>query len=286
MSFQEVSLSELTLSSRPLFIVSDGTGETAQQVIQAVLTQYENLDIRVVRYKRVLKVTQVDAILDEARIQNAALLYTFVSSDLRVAMKKGIQERSLDAVDVLGPVLELFGRTFEDLPSQTPGLLHEVNEKYFRRIEAMEFAVKQDDGSSPENLKKSDLILVGVSRTSKTPLSIFLSHKGWKVANVPLVYGIEPPQELFEVDQNRIVALIIQSDALAEIRRQRLVRMGKNPLGDYASMDHIQREIEWSRQVFSRNRLWPVFDVTGKALEETASEIERRMRKRVKKKDS
>jgi regulator of PEP synthase PpsR (kinase-PPPase family) len=139
----------------------------------------------------------------------------------------------------------------------------------------MEFSVKQDDGANPDNLHRADIVLVGVSRTSKTPLSIFLSHRGWKVANVPLIRGIEPPEALFQVEQGKIIALTIDPEALAKIRRERLVRMGRDPTGEYASLQHIRDEIEWARQLFSRNRRWPMFDVTGKALEETASEIEK-----------
>jgi ELWxxDGT repeat protein len=134
-------------------------------------------------------------------------------------------------------------------------------------------------GSNPDNLHRADIVLVGGSRTSKTPLSIYLSHKGWKVANLPLVRGIEPPKFLYEIDQKKIVGLTIDPEALAKIRRERLVRMGREPTGDYASLQSIREEIEWAREIFSRNRRWPIFDVTNKALEETASEIEKRFSK-------
>jgi hypothetical protein len=273
---------EKTNSNIPLFVVSDGTGETAEKIISAVLTQYKSLNVRVVRYKTVRTNDQVEAILEEASIQKAALIYTVVDPNVRVAILEGVKKFKIKAVDVLGPVLDTMSQVYEAKPSFTPGLLHQVDESYYRRIDAMEFAVKQDDGSSPENLRAADIVLVGVSRTSKTPLSIFLSHKGWKVANVPLVYGIQPPQELFSINQNRVVGLIIDPEALAQIRKERLARMGSDPMDEYASIKKIRDEIEWSRQLFSRNRRWPTFDVTNKALEETASEIERRMRTRLK----
>lgn len=272
---------EPTNTSLPLFVLSDGTGETVDNLVQAILVQYGNLKIEIFRYKMVRTEKQALAILDEAKLRSAPLVYTVVAPEVRVALFEGVKRLELKAVDVLGDTLDLISKVYNAKPSLTPGLLHQVNEKYFRRIEAIEFTVKQDDGSLPENLRNADLVLVGVSRTSKTPLSVFLSHKGYKVANVPLVMGIDPPKELFEIDQNRIVALTIDPEALVKIRRERLVRMGRDPVGDYASTAHVREEIEWAHRLFTRNKRWPVFEVSNKALEETAAEIERRMKKRL-----
>ena len=272
---------EPTNTTLPLFVLSDGTGETVENLVNAILTQYGNLKIEIFRYKTVRSVAQARAILEEAKLRNAPLVYTVVVPEVRVALSEGVKELGIKAVDVLGATLDLISKVYNAKPSFTPGLLHEVNEKYFRRIEAIEFTVKQDDGSLPENLRNADLVLVGISRTSKTPLSVFLSHKGYKVANVPLVMGIDPPKELFEIDQNRIVALTIETETLVKIRRERLVRMGRDPVGDYASLAHVREEIEWAHRLFARNKRWPVFEVSNKALEETAAEIERRMKKRL-----
>lgn len=258
-----------------IFLLSDGTGETGDSIIRATMTQYEDPNFQVIRYKSLRSKEQVDAILEEAEQQKAMVVFTAVSAEVREAIIQGVIDRKIEAVDLLGPVLERFSRAFDLKPASKPGLLHAVNENYFKRIEAMEFSVKQDDGAHPENLAAADIVLVGVSRTSKTPLSIYLSHKGWKVANVPLIKGIDPPESLFKVEQSKIIALIIDPESLSKIRRERLVRMGRDPTGDYASIQHIREEIEWSRQLFSRNRRWPVFNVTNKALEETATEIER-----------
>jgi regulator of PEP synthase PpsR (kinase-PPPase family) len=266
-----------------LFLVSDGTGETVESIVHATLTQYSrDQNIKTMRYKSVRTKDQVDAILEEAVQKGAAVIYTCVSPVVREAIKKKTEEMNILSVDLLGPMLEVMNRFLGTQPSLTPGLLHEINDKYFRRIEAMEFVVKQDDGSNPENLQQADLVLVGVSRTSKTPLSIYLSHKGYKVANVPLVKGISPPEELFKIDQGKIVALTIDPEALMKIRKERLSRMGRDPASEYASIQHIREELEWAREIFQRHRRWPLFDVTNKALEETASEIERLMRTRLK----
>jgi regulator of PEP synthase PpsR (kinase-PPPase family) len=265
-------------ASRPLvlFAMSDGTGETVERTARAALTQFDAKNVKIVRYKSIRSKDQVDAIVEEAQIRGAAVMFTVVSHEVRHWIKGACENLKVPAVDLMGPLMDLLSRYLEEVPTEKPGLLHEVNEQYFKRIEAMEFTVKHDDGSNPDNLHRADIVLVGVSRTSKTPLSIYLSHKGWKVANLPLVRGIEPPKFLFEIDQKKIVGLTIDPEALARIRRERLVRMGREPTGEYASLQSIREEIEWAREIFARNRRWPIFDVTNKALEETASEIEKR----------
>lgn len=258
-----------------IFIMSDGTGETVEKMLRATLTQFKSQNVRVVRYKSIRARAQVEAIIDEAARQKVVVVYTAVSDEVRNAIKEITAKLGVPSVDLLGDLMDMLSRFLETAPSAVPGLLHEVNEEYFRRIEAMEFTVRHDDGGNPDGLHRADVVLVGISRTSKTPLSIYLSHRGWKVANCPLVRGIDPPQTLGEIDQTKIVALTIDPHALAKIRRERLLRMGRDPTGDYASLSHIVDEIEWAKSIYSRNRRWPVFDVTNKALEETASEIER-----------
>jgi regulator of PEP synthase PpsR (kinase-PPPase family) len=152
------------------------------------------------------------------------------------------------------------------------GILRTVNESYFKRIEAIEFTVKHDDGKETRDLDQADIILVGISRTSKTPLSIFMSHKGWKVANVPLVVGATIPEELFAVDQRKVVGLTIDPSKLSKIRENRLQKLG-DAAGDYASMAKIHQELDFANDLFKKNKRWPVFDVSERALEETASEI-------------
>ena len=179
-------------------------------------------------------------------------------------------------MDLLGPLLQTLD-TYLGVSTTTPtaGLLRVVDEQYYRRIEAIEYTVKHDDGKSLSALDKADIILVGISRTSKTPLSIFLSHKGWKVANIPLVLDTPPPEALFKVDQRKIVGLIIDIDSLQRIRKNRLEKFNQDPGGEYSSLSYIVREIEFAHELFKQNRRWPVFNVTDRALEETATEITR-----------
>ncbi|MBM4315937.1 MAG: kinase/pyrophosphorylase [Deltaproteobacteria bacterium] len=258
-----------------IYVISDGTGETADQMIKAALLQYVREGLKIVRFKNIRTEIQVRSIFEEAHSVNAIVVYTVVSDNLRIFIDSISQQTGVAAVDLLGPLLEKLSQHLKRNPESQPGLFHQVNENYFKRIEAIEFTVKHDDGKYADSLDRADIILVGLSRTSKTPLSVYLSYKGWKVANVPLVKDIEPPVELFQTDQRKIVGLLIEPETLVRIRRERLVRMGEHPSGDYANLNFVIEEIEFCKQIYRKNRRWPVFDITGKALEETASEVER-----------
>ncbi|MSP19847.1 MAG: kinase/pyrophosphorylase [Bdellovibrionales bacterium] len=265
----------MTENELTIFLISDGTGETADQMIKAALVQYMRTGLKIIRYKNIRTEIQVRSIFEEAHAIKAIIVYTVVSETLRKFIDVTSQQTGVSIVDLLGPLLEKLSVHLKRDPQSQPGLFHQVNENYFKRIEAIEFTVKHDDGKYADSLDRADIVLVGLSRTSKTPLSIFLSYKGWKVANVPLVKDIIPPIELFQTDQRKVVALVIDPETLVKIRRERLVKMGENPGGDYASLNHVIAEIEFCKELYRKNRRWPIFDITGKALEETASEVER-----------
>jgi regulator of PEP synthase PpsR (kinase-PPPase family) len=260
-------------SQNTIYILSDGTGETAASMVRAALVQYHDHEVNIVRCKNVRSDAQVETILDEAAEKRGFIVYTVVSLNLRIKLQELAVKKNVLAVDLLGPLLSGLDQYFEVTSSHPEaGLLRSVNENYFKRIEAIEYTVKQDDGKELRYLDQADIVLVGISRTSKTPLSIFLSHKGWKVANIPLVLGVQPPEELFKVDQRKVVGLTIDVEKLARIRRNRLDKFGDSA-GEYAAISHIQREIDYSMELFKKNKRWPVFDVTERALEETAAEI-------------
>ena len=261
-----------------IFVLSDGTGETADQMIKAALVQYVRGSLKIVRYKNVRTESQVSSIFEEAHNLRALVVYTVVSEVLRVFIQKLSVQSGSASVDLLGPLLNILSVHLKKDPHSQPGLFHQVNEYYFKRIEAIEFTVKHDDGRYTDNLGMADIILVGLSRTSKTPLSVYLSYKGWKVANVPLVKDIPLPPRLFEVDQRKIIGLTIDPESLSRIRRERLIKMGEDGNGEYANFDRVVEEVEWCKDVFRKNRRWPVFDVTEKALEETAAEVEKVIR--------
>jgi [pyruvate, water dikinase]-phosphate phosphotransferase / [pyruvate, water dikinase] kinase len=258
-----------------IYIVSDGTGETAATMIRAAIVQYAQKDIQIVRCKNVRTEAQIDSVIDEAAEAEAIVIHTVVSPALRTRIAETAASKNLKQVDLLGPLLNGLDLYFDMHSEAQAGILRSVDTRYFKRIEAIEYTVKHDDGKSLTHLDEADIILVGISRTSKTPLSIFLSHKGWKVANIPLVIDTPLPEELFKVDQRKIVGLIIDADSLSRIRRNRLEKFGQDPGGEYARMSYIDREIQYAQEIFRKNRKWPVFNVTERALEETATEITR-----------
>ncbi|MBY0369960.1 kinase/pyrophosphorylase [bacterium] len=261
-----------------IMVVSDGTGETAEQIVQAALVQYAREGIQIERQKNIRTEAQLAPLLEKAASSKAVLVYTLVSDELRAFLASKASILGIASVDLLGPLMSLFSKSLRKDLASRPGLFHQVNDYYFKRIEAIEFTVKHDDGRYADNLENADIILVGLSRTSKTPLSVYLSYKGWKVANVPVVKDIPLPERLFRTDQRKIIGLSIDPAALVQIRRERLIRMGEEPTGSYASPEHVYSEIDYCNTIFKKNRRWPVFDVTGKALEETATEVEKYIR--------
>ena len=245
-------------------------------MIRAALVQFPDHDITMMRFKNIRQESQLEPIIDDAFQQSALIAYTVVSSALRKKIHELAGAKGLVSLDLLGPVLSILETFFHGAQQASKaGALRVVDDQYFRRIEAIEFTVKHDDGKSLSGIKDADIVLVGISRTSKTPLSIFLSHKGWKVANVPLVLGTPLPKELFEIDQRRVVGLMIDMESLQRIRKSRLEKFGQDPAGEYASISHIAAEVEYAQELFRKNKKWPVFNVTDRALEETASEIVR-----------
>lgn len=259
-----------------VYIISDSTGETATTMVKAALVHYPEHDIKIIRCKNVRTEGQIESLVEEAFQNRAFLAYTVVSPQLRTKLRDMAAEKGLPQLDLLGPLLgELDSYLGVTSGSHKVGALRAVDERYFKRIEAIEYTVKHDDGKCLTELEKADVILVGISRTSKTPLSIFLSHKGWKVANVPLVLNQPLPEDLFKVDQRKIVGLIIDMPSLQRIRRNRLEKFGTDPGGEYASLNYIERELGYAETIFKNNKRWPVFNVTERALEETASEITR-----------
>jgi regulator of PEP synthase PpsR (kinase-PPPase family) len=256
-----------------VIIISDGTGETATAMARAAVKQFSDKEIFFTRYKNVRTKDHIDAIFQEAALHHDMVVYTIVSSELRHYVKELSRIEKVRSVDLLGPLLTKIANIFELEPDYKPGLLHQVNDEYFEKVAAVEFTLNHDDGRNLNSLEEADVVLIGISRTSKTPLSIYLSLEGLKVVNVPLVKEVQIPEKLFEIDQRKIFGLTIDPEALHEIRKNRLTRLGVESNGEYADINKINEEIEWANDFFAQNKRWPVFNVTGKALEETAAEI-------------
>jgi len=193
-----------------------------------------------------------------------------VSPELREYLHATSHELHVEALDLIGSLIGKLGTYLERQPINTPSSMLPLSDEYFRRIEAVEFTVKSDDGKEPRNFRKADIVLVGVSRTSKTPLSTILAQRGLKIANLPLVLGVETPPELEEANQERIVGLTIDLDTLIEIRKARLKQLGMPVDASYGLRDQVKEELDYAQRIFRAHPQWPVIDVTGRAIEETA----------------
>lgn len=260
------------MSQFHIYVVSDGTGETASKMSKAALLQFRPADTVMTRYSNVRTADAVRDVVRDAERNRALVIHTFASDELRRAMERACEDRSVPSHDLLGLLLDKLEEHIGASPSEKPGLLHQVDDDYFERLEALAFTVKHDDNPHPEELHDADIILVGVSRTSKTPLAIYLAQEGWKVANLPVVLGEELPKELLAVKQSRIVGLLSDPERLSEVRKVRLSRLGSTE-SSYADTRRIADELKYCREIFDRHPSWVQVDVTGKSVEETAAEI-------------
>jgi regulator of PEP synthase PpsR (kinase-PPPase family) len=259
------------MPAKPVFVVSDSTGETAERVVRAALLQFPQQRVRVRLFTRVRDQDAARSVLRKAVDAGAMVVFTLVAPELRLAFYDQAHELGVEAVDVIGQLIHKFAAHLEAQPINVPTATLPLSEEYFRRVEAIEFAVKSDDGKEPRNLRKADLVLTGVSRTSKTPLSTYLAGRGLRVANVPLVLGVPPPPELMELAPEKVVALTIGLDQLLEIRKERLKQLGMPADANYGLREHVRAELEFAENIFPPT--WMVVDVSGRAIEETATII-------------
>ncbi|XP_028554833.1 putative pentatricopeptide repeat-containing protein At5g59200, chloroplastic isoform X1 [Dendrobium catenatum] len=219
-------------------------------------------------------------IIKQAAKEGALVLYTLADPSMAESAKQACKLWGVPSTDILGPTIEAIaahiGVAPSGIPRGAPGR-NPLTEDYFKRIEAIEFTIKQDDGALPQNLNRAHIVLVGVSRTGKTPLSIYLAQKGYKVANVPIVVGVDSPKSLFDINQEKIFGLTINPAALQTIRKARTKTLGLKGgmMSNYSDMEHVREELEFAKKIFARNPVWPVIEITGKAIEETAAVIVR-----------
>jgi len=260
-----------------LHIVSDATGETAARLVLALEAQFPNQPFVEIRHPRVENVEDLHIAVQQARGRPAVMVYTLVEPELRDAMRQLCRRSRVHYCDLLGHPIDSISRVAGVAAQMTPGVRAPLDAQYFKRIEAIEFAVKYDDGVG-RGLDEADIVLVGVSRTSKTPLSIYLGYLGHKAANVPVVRGIDLPEELFEIDPTKIVGLTIAAERLADIRTARVRSMGA-PRKRYAELEEIYAELEEASAVHRRLRC-PVIDVSELSVEETAMRIIRLVERR------
>ena len=256
-----------------IHIISDSTGDTASRVARAAQAQFSSSPVNIVRHPRVTTVTGLQSVFEKLSGQaRTTVFFTLIDRDLRQRAAELCEQHGLPACDLLGAPLEALQQASGDEAELVPGRPVALEMDYFKRVAAMEFAVKHDDGLSGEGLDEADIVIVGVSRTGKTPLSMYLGYLGYKTANTPLVPGVEPPAQLFRVDRSKIVGLTIDPERLQRIRGRRLRAMGGRARDNYADLAKILEEIDDCTSVF-RKLGCPVIDVSNLAVEESALRV-------------
>ena len=256
-----------------VYVISDSIGETGELIAKASVRQFDTNDFAIKRFPYTNSVEQVKPLLeDAAKHKRALVVYTNVDEDTRAYMKQKVRELNLHMVDVMGPPMDEIQSILGYEPMRQPGLIRRLDDNYFKKVEAIEFAVQYDDGKDPRGVVKADIVLVGVSRTSKTPLSMYLANKLYKVANVPLVPEVPVPKEVYQKDKRRLFGLVANSDKLYTIREERLRALGLNSSAKYANVDRIKEEVDYSVQIM-KDIGCTIIDVSNKAIEETAEII-------------
>ena len=259
---------------RYVFAISDATGKTCETVVLAALSQFKTTQIVLETFSNIRTLQQVQDILLRATAVNGVIIYTMASPELRHKIMELGRLNGVPTVDILGPVLTRLSDLLEISPLAKPGLFHQLDSDYFKRIEAVDYTIKHDDGRGLDTIGSAEIVLLGVSRASKTPVSIYLSYRGWKVANVPVVLNEELPGELQALDQRKIIALTINPARLEAIRRERQIKLQAGAGMAYADLEQIRREVVFALRQYERWQ-WPILDATYKSIEETATEVMR-----------
>ncbi len=257
------------MKEKCIILCSDSTGETANAVVQATLRQFDEKDVKLKSFAYISSMEDIRSMIEEAEHYQAIIVYTLVQPEFRELLQAQCLFKGIQAVDVMGPMLHAFIELFDMNPIAKPGLLHRMDEDYFRRVEAMEFTVKYDDGKDSKGILLADIVIIGISRTSKTPLSVFLAHKGYKVANMPLVPEVKAPLELRHVPKQRLFGLTMDMEQIYKVRTERLKSLGLTEDANYASLPRILEELEYAQQLM-KSLGCCIIDVTNKAVEETA----------------
>jgi len=256
-----------------IYAISDATGELAISVATAGLRQFKQEGVSILRRGKIRTPDRIAKVVREACENQGCIVFTFVSAELRESLLRMASEAKVPAIDVMGPMMENFTSYFNKNPSTQPGLQYRVDHKYFLRNEAIEFAVKHDDGLGLDTFEQAEIILLGISRTSKTPLSVYMAYRGFKTANVPIILNVDLPRAVRSVERRKLVGLTISSEKLADLRATRMVKLGRPASDNYASLEYIREEQTYANRLFAELGHCPVIDVTSKAIEEVASEV-------------
>ena len=255
-----------------IHLVSDSTGETLENIADATLAQFDDVDIVRHFWPMVRSETQLDKALGEIVANPGLVLHTLVNRDTRRKLERACRRHDLPAIAALDPVTDALSILLHQEAKARPGRQHVLDAAYFARVDAIQFTIAHDDGVNWENWEEADIVLAGVSRTSKTPTSIYLANRGFKTANIPIVPGSPPPPSLFALRHPFVVGLTTGADRLIQVRRNRLLSLGQAPETDYVDEAAVRAEVAYARRMFADNG-WPVIDVTRRSIEETAAAI-------------
>lgn len=255
-----------------IYIISDSVGGTANSIGKAAISQFPSADIKLHGYPFIRGEDTLISILEKAQRKNAMVLHTLVSDNLSKIAQEYCIKNNIFCVDLLSPVINEIQQRSGIEPLEKPGALHEMDQTYFDRIKAIEFAVTYDDGRDPKGFLEADIVLLGISRTSKTPLSMFLANLNYKVANLPLVPESHIPEQLWQVDPKKIVGLTNNLDMINSIRKERMIAYGLNPDTPYSDKGRIEKELEFSNNLYEKLGCL-VINVEKRSIEETAAII-------------
>jgi regulator of PEP synthase PpsR (kinase-PPPase family) len=258
------------MPAKKIYIISDATGQSGLHILRAALVQFERSRAKILVFHDIGTKSGLRKVLDQARSDKGLVAFTFVKKEMRDAANDYCLKHDIIHVDILGPLINNLSSYLRLDPLETPSLLRKVDARYFKRIDAIEYTLGHDDGRG-ERMNEADIVILGLSRSSKTPTSFFLAQEGYKVANVPIVPGIPLPEELFQVDQNKIVCLTIDPEVLRKVRLVRQKLSGLKP--SYSDFRKIAAEAEHVWDLIKKHRNWKVVDTTNKSIEETAWEI-------------
>jgi regulator of PEP synthase PpsR (kinase-PPPase family) len=256
-----------------IYLVGEGTGETITRIARASLAQFSRENVEIKTFFLVTDKKYISRIVGQAAKDHALLAFSIVQPVLRDYLIHETERRGIKAIDVIGDFILQLSIFLKEKPMAIPGRQYILDEEYFRRIDAINFSVKHDDGKLPQGLKLSDLILVGLSRTGKTPLATYLANQGWKISNVPIHPDMLPPDELFQIDPRKVFGLVISIESLVKLRETRLKQLGLEPYAKYADPVTVADEIEWSKEFFKRHPRWRILDISNRAIEEAAASI-------------
>jgi len=263
----------------PITVVSGGVGASGEQLVHTVLAQFPERNVPVIVVPHVHQISQVEEVIAQAAATGGIVVHTLVNAGLRGALARMAQQRGVFALDLMGNLLSRLADVLGQAPVEQPGLYRQLNLAYFERVAAIEFAMAHDDGRRPEDWPQAEVVLVGVSRVGKTPLSMYLSVLGWKVANVPLIAEVPAPPGLFSLDRRRVIGLNVEPGQLVLYRQQRRRQLHAPGLEAYTDPATIYNEVQAARQIFQRGG-FSVIDVTDKPIETSASQVIDRITRR------